>query len=55
MSKAQKLVSKKFRGATMVEYALLIIAIMLLAAGAYRKLGAQVGTNADKSTSELGK
>jgi hypothetical protein len=28
---------------------------MLLAAGAYRKLGAQVGTNADKSTSELGK
>jgi Flp pilus assembly pilin Flp len=54
MSKAQMLI-KKSRGATMVEYALLIIAIMLLAAAAYRKLGGQVSTNADKSTTELGK
>ena len=54
MSKAEKLV-KKSRGASMVEYALLIIAIMLLAALAYRKLGKQVGDNADRSSSELAK
>ncbi|MCL2724672.1 MAG: hypothetical protein FWD69_09580 [Polyangiaceae bacterium] len=52
MSKAQMML-KKTRGATMVEYALLIIAIMVLAAAAYRKLGTQVQANADKSTSTL--
>lgn len=54
MSKAEKLL-KKTRGASMVEYALLIIAIMLLAAFAYRKLGSQVQTNAENSSSELQK
>jgi Flp pilus assembly pilin Flp len=54
MSKAQKLL-KKSRGASMVEYALLIIAIMLLAALAYRKLGTAVQKNAADSETELGK
>lgn len=54
MSKAKKLL-KKTRGATMVEYALLIIAIMVLAAGAYRTLGTKVGANATKATGELEK
>lgn len=54
MKKAQALV-KKTRGASMVEYALLIVAIMLLAAGLMRALGKQVGDNASKSTSELAK
>jgi len=52
MSKAQMLV-KKTRGATMVEYALLIIAIMVLAAVGYKNLGKQVKTNAEKSEKEL--
>jgi Flp pilus assembly pilin Flp len=54
MSKAQMLL-KKTRGATMVEYALLIIAIMLLAAVAYRKLGTAVQKNATDSSTELDK
>jgi Flp pilus assembly pilin Flp len=37
----------------MVEYALLIIAIMLLAALAYRKLGTAVQKNAADSETEL--
>ena len=41
------------RGATMVEYALLIIAIMFLAAVAYRNLGKSARKNADESTAEL--
>jgi Flp pilus assembly pilin Flp len=53
MSKAQMLVSKKNRGATMVEYALLIIAIMFLAAIGYRNLGKSVKTNAENSKTEL--
>jgi|CXWL01.1.fsa_nt_gi Flp pilus assembly pilin Flp len=54
MSKAERMF-KKARGATMVEYALLIVAVMLLAAVAYRKLGSKVSEAADKSTSELEK
>lgn len=53
MSKAQMLVSKT-RGATMVEYALLIVAVMLLAAGMYRTLGGTVGRNATRANAELG-
>ncbi|MBS2012639.1 MAG: hypothetical protein JST00_07130 [Deltaproteobacteria bacterium] len=49
----QRLLSARRRGATMVEYALLIIAIMVLAAGAYRQLGKIVRKNADRSTDEL--
>jgi Flp pilus assembly pilin Flp len=41
------------RGATMVEYALLIIAIMFLAAVGYRNLGKSVRKNADESSAEL--
>lgn len=41
------------RGATMVEYALLIIAIMFLAAVAYRNLGKSARKNADESAAQL--
>lgn len=43
------------RGATMVEYALLIVAIMVLAAGAYRELGKRTRMNSDKASAELDK
>jgi Flp pilus assembly pilin Flp len=52
MSKAQMLL-KKNRGATMVEYALLIVAIMLLAALAYRNLGTKVQKAAQDSETKL--
>ncbi len=51
-SRAQMLL-KKTRGATMVEYALLIIAIMFLAAIGYRNLGKSVAKNAKDSQGEL--
>jgi len=54
MSKAQQLISKT-RGATMVEYALLIIAIMFFAALGYRKLGESVKKNATDSQTEIDK
>ena len=54
MSKAQQLISKT-RGATMVEYALLIIAIMFFAALGYRKLGDSVKKNASDSQGEIDK
>jgi Flp pilus assembly pilin Flp len=54
MSKAEMLL-KKTRGATMVEYALLIIAIMFLAAIGYRNLGKSVAKNAKDSQGELDK
>lgn len=41
------------RGATMVEYALLIIAIMFLAAIAYKNLGKSTRKNADVASGEL--
>ena len=41
------------RGATMVEYALLIIAVMFLAAVGYRNLGKSARKNADESSSAL--
>jgi Flp pilus assembly pilin Flp len=44
---------KRARGATMVEYALLIIAIMFLAAFAYRRLGASTLNNARQSGQQL--
>ena len=43
------------RGATMVEYALLIIAVMFLAAIGYRNLGKSVKKNAVDSQSEIDK
>ena len=54
MSKAQKLLSKT-RGATIVEYAMLIIAVMFIAAATFRVLGNKVKDNAQKSTDEIGK
>lgn len=44
---------KKVRGASMVEYALLLVAILLLAAGAFRALGPRVGTAATTAGSVL--
>jgi Flp pilus assembly pilin Flp len=41
------------RGATVVEYAMLIIAVMMVAALAYRTLGKSVRKNADKAAGEL--
>ena len=54
MNKAQKLL-KKTRGASMVEYALLIVGIMLAAALTVRTLGKSVGKNATDSSGELDK
>jgi Flp pilus assembly pilin Flp len=52
MSRTQRLLART-RGATMVEYALLIIAIMFLAAVGYRNLGKSVKTNAVESQGKL--
>lgn len=44
---------KKTRGASMVEYALLLAAILILAATAYRQLGPKVGTAASNAAKQL--
>jgi Flp pilus assembly pilin Flp len=44
---------KKVRGASMVEYALLLVAILLLAAGAFKALGPKVSNAANKGGNEL--
>jgi Flp pilus assembly pilin Flp len=44
---------KKVRGASMVEYALLLVAILLLAAGAFKALGPKVGTAAQRAGTNL--
>jgi Flp pilus assembly pilin Flp len=41
------------RGASMVEYALLLVAILLLAAGAYKALGPKVGQAAANAGGQL--
>lgn len=41
------------RGAGMVEYALLLVAVLILAAGAFKALGAKVATGAAKATDEF--
>lgn len=41
------------RGATMIEYALVIVAVMLLAASMFKTLGKQVRMNGDQSVEEL--
>ena len=48
----KKLISK-VRGASMVEYALLLVAVLLLAAGAYKALGPKVGKAADNAGGQL--
>ena len=50
---AMKKMLNKVRGASMVEYALLLVAILLLAAGAFKALGPKVGTAATRSGSQL--
>lgn len=44
---------RKIRGASMVEYALLLVAILLLAAGAYKILGPKVGDAATNAGGQL--
>ena len=44
---------KDSRGASMVEYALLLVAILLLAAGAYKALGPKVGQAAANAGGQL--
>jgi Flp pilus assembly pilin Flp len=44
---------KKSRGASMVEYALLLVAILLLAAAAFKALGPKVGTSAQNAGAQL--
>ena len=45
--------TRPIRGATMIEYALLIVAVMLVAALGYRNLGKSVRKNADESAAQL--
>lgn len=44
---------KKVRGASMVEYALLLVAVLLLAAGAFKAMGPKVGAAATRSGGQL--
>ncbi len=55
MWKAQILRLKTARGATTVEYALLVIAILFLAAIAHRNLGKSAGSKADDARPEIDK
>ncbi len=41
------------RGASMVEYALLLVAVLLLAAGTYKALGPKVGAAAANAGAQL--
>jgi Flp pilus assembly pilin Flp len=43
----------KVRGASMVEYALLLVAILLLAAGAFKALGPKVSSAAQNGGNQL--
>jgi len=48
-----KKIVKVVRGASMVEYALLLVAILLLAAGAFKALGPKVGQSAKNAGGQL--
>ena len=52
MNKLTNLIKNK-KGASMVEYALLLVAILLLAAGAYKALGPKVGAAASAAGGSL--
>lgn len=52
MNKMKKFL-KDQKGASMVEYALLLVAILLLAAGAYRAIGPKVSTAASSAGNTL--
>ena len=44
---------KNEKGATLVEYALVLFAILILVAGAFKKLGGATSAGATKATAEL--
>lgn len=44
---------KKVRGASMVEYALLLVAVLILAAAAVKSIGPKVGTAGTNAAAEL--
>ena len=46
--------ARSARGASMVEYALLLVAILLIAAGAFRTLGGKVNKSVKETHSILG-
>ncbi len=48
-----KKITLKSRGASMVEYALLLVAILLLAAAAFKALGPRVGQAATNAQGQL--
>jgi Flp pilus assembly pilin Flp len=48
-----KCLKSAVRGASMVEYALLLVAVLLLAAGAFKVLGPKVGTAATRAGTQL--
>ena len=47
-------VLRRIRGATMVEYALIIIGVMFIAAGAWRMLGSSMKRSSNDSSEQLG-
>ncbi|MDB5215748.1 MAG: hypothetical protein JWO86_3675, partial [Myxococcaceae bacterium] len=44
---------RRIRGATMVEYALIIIGVMFIAAGAWKMLGSSMKRNSSDSSEQL--
>jgi Flp pilus assembly pilin Flp len=49
----KKMIKKTVRGAAMVEYALLLVAVLLLAGGAFKILGAKTADTVQRSQSAL--
>ncbi len=49
----KQILRMKSRGASMVEYALLLVAVLLLAAAAFKALGPVVGRSATNATQQL--
>lgn len=43
----------KVRGASMVEYALLLVAVLILAAAAYKTIGPKVRDSANNTTAQF--
>ncbi|MCL2778028.1 MAG: hypothetical protein FWD73_08495 [Polyangiaceae bacterium] len=52
MSKAEMLV-KKNRGATATEYALMLVAILIICAAAFKSLGSKVSADASSAVGQL--
>jgi Flp pilus assembly pilin Flp len=49
----KKITLKKSRGASMAEYALLLVAILLIAATAFKSLGKDIKTRTTEASSAL--